>query len=326
MQSRRFFIGSSALLTIAAPAIGGTVKSQDITGLFQSLPGETAMKIWAPATDTAPELRIELNPSARLVVGSVFKTFVLATALRQHDSADIVKKLSTSQLPLNDSVWSADSAMFNPPHLSGLVTERTALEAMIMHSDNTATDMCLKQVGPDNVRNFIASAGLRNTAIPDSTRSFFGYLLGAPDYKTFSWAKLEAAGSDPMVNPPMNATTTMASSADDLVSYYSRALQGGFFTDPATLAEFRRILSLGDAIWKIPAPLGATVCMKGGSIDVPGFHALAIAGGMFFNRRWVYFACILNWNAAAEVDPTTVGAFASTTSQVLAKVFDALSV
>jgi beta-lactamase class A len=32
------------------------------------------------------------------------------------------------------------------------------------------------------VRGFIASAGLTNTLIPDSTRVFFGYLLGAPDY------------------------------------------------------------------------------------------------------------------------------------------------
>ena len=37
--------------------------------------------------------------------------------------------------------------MFNPPNLSGLVSQRTALEAMIMHSDNTATDMSMKQVG-----------------------------------------------------------------------------------------------------------------------------------------------------------------------------------
>ena len=34
----------------------------------------------------------------------------------------------------------------------------------------------------DKVRAFIASAGLTNTLIPESTRSFIGYLLGAPDY------------------------------------------------------------------------------------------------------------------------------------------------
>ncbi|WP_433969830.1 serine hydrolase [Tunturiibacter gelidiferens] len=68
--------------------------------------------------------------------------------------------------------------MFNPPNLIGKVSERTALEAMIMHSDNTGTDMCLKHVGPEKVRQFVASAGLKSCMIPESTRALFGYLLG----------------------------------------------------------------------------------------------------------------------------------------------------
>ena len=59
---------------------------------------------------------------------------------------------------------------------------------MIMHSDNTGTDMSIKQAEPEKVREFVASAGLKNTMIPESTRAFFGYLLGAKDYKSFSWA------------------------------------------------------------------------------------------------------------------------------------------
>ena len=80
----------------------------------------------------------------------------------------------------------------------------------------------MKQAGPDNVRAFIASAGLTNTLIPDSTRSFIGYLLGAPDYLTFTWQQYLDAANDPFVNPPLNTTQTLASSADDLVSSYSR--------------------------------------------------------------------------------------------------------
>lgn len=97
--------------------------------------------------------------------------FVLAEALRQADSPDVVKTITERQLALDASVWSPDSATFNPPNLTGVVTERTALEAMILHSDNTGTDMTLKLVGADNVRAFIASAGLTNTLIPDSTRA-----------------------------------------------------------------------------------------------------------------------------------------------------------
>lgn len=325
MQSRRLFMGSSAALGIAAPAIAADVRPDGVLDLFQTLPGEISFKIWAPATEHGRQFRVAFNPLARLFVGSAFKTFVLAEALRQVDGPSIVRTIGANQLALDESVWSADSATFNPPHLSGLVSERTALEAMIMHSDNTGTDMCLKHTGPDNVRGFIASAGLHHTNIPDSTRSFFGYLLGAPDYRTFTWAELQASEPDPFVNPPLNNVSTLASSADDLVSYYSRALQGQFFTDPATLTEFRRILSLGDAIWLVPLPLGARAFVKGGSIDIPGFHCLCVAGGMFFNKRWLYFSFTINWTAAAETDPATVGAFANATSQALTKVFNALS-
>ena len=196
---------------------------------------------------------------------------------------------------------------------------------MIMHSDNTGTDMSIKHAGPDNVRRFIESAGLTRTAIPDSTRSFFGYLLGARDYKTFTWQQLQTAMSGPMVNPPLNEVQTLASSADDFVSFYSRALQGTFFNNPATLTEYRRILSLGDAIWLVPLPLGLSAFCKGGSIDVPGFHCVCVPGGMLFNHRWVYFAIILNWDAKAETDRKTVNAFASAASQALGRVVSALA-
>src|SRR6202453_1713341 len=87
----------------------------------------------------------------------------------------------------------------------------------------------------------------------------------------------------------MNKVETMASTADDLVSYYSRALQGEFFKNKETLHEFRRILAGSDAIWLLPVPLGVSAFVKGGSIDVAGFHAVCAPGGMLFDDRWVYF-------------------------------------
>jgi beta-lactamase class A len=323
-------MGATAALSFASTtslvaAAGTTIDVNEIVSLFQSLPGETAIRIWAPATDGKTPVDIAVNGSSRMFVGSAIKTFILAEALRQSDTPDVVKALQTTQLKLDASVWSADSATFNPPNLIGSVSQRTALEAMIMHSDNTATDMSIKHAGADNVRRFIESAGLTKTAIPDSTRGFFGYLLGARDYKTFTWQHLQTAMSGPMVNPPLNDVQTLASSADDFVSFYSRALQGTFFNNPATLAEYRRILSLGDAIWLVPLPLGLSAFCKGGSIDVPGFHCLCVPGGMYFNHRWVYFAIILNWDAKAETDPKTVNAFASAASQALGRVVGALA-
>jgi beta-lactamase class A len=114
-----------------------------------------------------------------LFCGSSFKTFVLCEALRQADAPDIDQQLKLRQLELNETVWSPDSVTFNPPYLSGKVSERTTLEAMIIHSDNTGADMSLKHVGADNVRKFIESAGLEHTFIPNSTRQFIGYFDSA---------------------------------------------------------------------------------------------------------------------------------------------------
>ena len=196
---------------------------------------------------------------------------------------------------------------------------------MIMHSDNTGTDMCIKYAGPDKVRAFIASAGLKNTMVPESTRVFFGYLLAAKNYQTFSWSDIGSAASLPIVNSPLNKVETLASSADDFVSYYSRALHGEFFQHKETLNEFRRILSLGDAIWLLPMPIGVRAFCKGGSIDVSGFHAICAPGGMFFANRWVYFCLTINWTAKAETDPATVAAFAAAGSKALTLAKQALS-
>jgi hypothetical protein len=46
---------------------------------------------------------------------------------------------------------------------------------------------------------------------------------------------------------------------------------------------------------------------------------------MFFDNRWVYFAATINWTAAGEKDPGTVGAFALAVTQALALVRDGLS-
>ena len=254
-------MAGAAAATVGAATMGvpelagasGTDPTDRIRRLFTQLPGTNAIKIFAPATRETRRLQVSVKASERLFIGSAFKTFVARRGLRQAEP-DVLPTITGRQLALDASVWMTDSATFNPPNLTGTVSERTALEAMILHSDNTGTDMSLKQVGPDNVRALIASAGLTNTLIPDSTRSFAGYLLGAPDYLTFTWDQLVAAADDPFVNPALNTTQTLASSADDLVSWHSRALQGEFFSGEAALNEYRAILSIGDVIWLSAVP------------------------------------------------------------------------
>lgn len=318
-------IGAVGLTGVAGAS--GLGLPQRIVDVFQNLPGNVALKIMAPPVAGSPGLLVEHNASEHLFVGSAIKTFVLCEALRQADSPVVTDTIAARPVALNQAIWTADSAWFNPPNLTGTVSERTTLEAMICHSDDTATDMALKLVGPSNVRQFIASIGLTSTMIPDSTRIFTGYLLGAKNYKTFSWQDLVEAEKEnsPLVNSPLNPVETLASSADDLVSYYSRSLLGAFFTYPETLSQFREILAMGDAIWLLPLPLGVSAFVKGGSIDVPGFHAVCAPGGMFFDNRWVYFCMTINWFAKADLDPATVSAFLAAGSKALQMVKDALS-
>jgi beta-lactamase class A len=327
---REFLTGAAATIGMtplqsAAAQKKQTVSPEAILSLFKSLPGDVGVKIFAPAANGKPEFLVESNAAKMMFVGSAVKTFILCEALRQADSPNVVQTLKAKQLSLDASVWSLDSAMFNPPNLIGKVSQRTALEAMILHSDNTGTDMCIKEAGPEKVRALIASMGLKNTLISDSTRSLFGYLLGAKDPKAFSWEELGAAANSSIVNSPLNKVQTMASSADDLISYYSRALQGEFFKNKETLHEFRRILAMSDAIWLLPLPLGVSAFVKGGSIDVPGFHAVCAPGGMLFDGRWVYFCLAFNWYAKAETDVETASAFATAGSRALTMVKEALS-
>jgi beta-lactamase class A len=334
-QSRRQFLKGGAAaaaglmtapLAVARPkALKPKVIARAIVSLFNKLPGDKAMKIFAPSRGKKSGLLAQLNSDQRLFVASADKTFVLCEALRQADSPNIAAVLEATELALDSTVWALGSPIFNSPNLTGIVSERTALEAMITRSDNTATDIMLKLVGANNVRQFIAAAGLNNTLIPDSTRALAGYLFGATNYLTLTWEQLLEVVQGMQVHPFLNEVETFASSADDFVSYYSRALQGEFFQHAATLNEFRRILSLCDFIYLVPVPLGVSAYAKSGNADTAGFHMRSFAGGMFFENRWVYFAFIINWDAATPTDPDIVNQFFNAIHQSLDLVKFALS-
>jgi beta-lactamase class A len=312
----------------AKPASARSLKPEQIVKLFAGLPGDVAFKILAPRARSKVPFVAELNSSRMLFVASAIKTFVLCEALRQADSATIDDDLEHVPITLDSTIWSPGSLTFDPPKVTGVVSERTAAEAMITRSDNTATDMMFKVAGVDKIRKFIASAGLKSTLVPESTRAFAAYLFGSDKYKTISWEELQTLignSGGKVVRPFLNKVQTLASSPDDLVSYYSRALQGAFFRNSETLNEFRRILTLCDFIYLVPLPLGASAYTKSGNADTTGFHARSIAGGMLFGSQWVYFAFVLNWYAQTDTDPKTVQQFFAAINRALTRVKASLS-
>jgi beta-lactamase class A len=261
---------------------------------FKELPGTTSFRI-----DVGDDRVAAKSPGRQLFVASTIKTFIVCQYLRDVEAGRLSED---TQLPVDDSIRNSDSPVFL--NLTGTTAARPILEAMITHSDNTATDIALLHVGADRVRSFLAVAGLRATLIPDSTRRFTSYNFGAPLGADIGWAGVQQALASQRTpgppRPPLNDQETLASSARDLVSYYKRALAGKFFTEPASLTEFKRI-HLTNSFF----PDDTVGYAKGGSADlvadsptVADFHALSYAGQMVVNATPVTFCFVVNWKSA----------------------------
>ncbi len=266
---------------------------------FKSFPGSTSFRIDIGLNEVVSDAA-----ATQLFVASAIKTFILAQYLRDTESGALSED---DQLPVDDSVRTAGSPVFSA--LTGTTAGRSILEAMITHSDNTATDIALLHVGPQRVRSLIAEQGLGATLIPDSTRRFFSYNVGAPFGVDIGWSGVQdVLNRGQALGPPhrpLNAQETLASSADDLVSYYKRALSGKLFTKRATLSEFKRI-HLSNAFF----PDDTVGYGKGGSGDwvadsmvVADFHALSYAGQMVVNTTPVTFCFVVNWTSE---DPKSI--------------------
>ena len=307
--------------------------SVEILQAVRELPGTVGLKLWAPGMAGGPEWSVEQNPDEQMFIASAFKAFVLAETLRQLETAidpasatppaaQVAAGLQTL-LPLNESVFMIGSSVLNPPHLSGEISLRTALEAMISHSDDTAADIVLKYVGAEKVQAFVDDMGLTQTRIPASGAQFVGYIMGLPDWQQTTWAQVQA-DQFPDPRPILNDTITMASSAADLVSFYARTLTGEMFQREATLATYRTILSWSDAIPQA-IPLGANGFGKGGQVSANGSNALSFAGGMYVPNRWIYAALILNWTDAEGDAAGTEAAYIEAARHIFTLVRDAFS-
>src|SRR5205814_7642733 len=124
------------------------------------------------------------------------KTFILAQYLRDVEDGRLTED---KQMAIDDSVRSLSSPVFLK--LTGTTPAVSVLEAMIAHSDNTATDVAMAAVGADRVRGLIAEAGLKSTQIPDSTRQLFSYLAGAPEGVDVGWPRLQRLAASAPAGP-----------------------------------------------------------------------------------------------------------------------------
>jgi beta-lactamase class A len=322
---RRSFLGfAGAGLTLrsitawgdqAATERGSDDRVEEGIREFLKLPGKQsfAIEVGPPGRSW----RRAYRPDAQIFIGSAIKTFILATFLRFVEMGALSEN---QQLSIDDGIRSLNSPNFE--FLTGTASARTVLEAMISHRDNTATDAALANVGVNNVRQFIASAGLTSTVIPDSTRILFSYLAGAPLGVDEGWEGMLEIEKGHLFGPPrspLNKQVTMQSTASELVSYYRRALKGEFFSKPATLTEFQRIQTMADAIARV-VPSDIKAYAKGGSIDWQDFHALSVPGQMVVTEVPVTFCFTVNWNGRDEAVPAVAVAYQASVAKILAGV------
>ncbi len=311
-------IGSSLGLRrviAAAPQNSRAKVAPRLLKAFLSLPGKMSAQIDVDAP--RHPWRIAHEPDAPLFCGSCFKTFVLTTYLQELEAG----RLSESeQIDINDGIRSVGGGVFD--FLTGTAPARTVLEAMIAHSDNTATDAAMSRVGVDKVRAFLLDAGLTRVRIPDSTRRFFSYVAGYPAGVDMGWAGLQAmnAGQNGRpTRPAINDQQTMVCPASDFVSYYKRALAGSFFQKKETLIEFKRIQAMADAI-AIVVPADTPAYLKGGSISWDGFYCMATAGQMIVGGTRVTFCLNLNWHDRDGSEATVVPAYKRAVADVLSQI------
>jgi len=324
VNRRALLIAAAAAGSVAAvgPALaaGPTPGVTSAMERFAALPATASCLI--DAADPNGDWTAGHDPAAVLFIGSAVKTFILAQYLREVEAG----RLSESdQRPINDAVRSVSSPVFL--NLTGTTPARSVLEAMIAHSDNTATDVALAAVGPDKVRALIKESGLTATRIPHSTRRLFSYLGGAPAGTDFSWQEMQRLATAEPAGPtrlPINDTETMVSSAEEMVRWYKTALQPGFFAKPETFIEFKRIQAMADSLAFVVPPDTAAYG-KGGSIDWKDFHCFCLACQMITRQVPVTFCFTINWTGPDESVASVFPAYKTAMADALREVAQALT-
>lgn len=324
MDRRGFLtIGGAALAggmaAAGAPAVAGIGTRPDVSRIeaalaaFRELPGPTSymLRVDHPQWPWQTSHR----PNADLFVGSAIKAFINVKFLQDIERG---KLSEDAPFAIDDDVRSLSSSVFID--LTGTTPGRSILEAMITHSDNTATDVALAAAGVERVRGFIAKAGLDSARIPGSTRLLFSYLAGAPFGVDKGWKGMKKIANGKLFGKPrspMNNKETMRCTASDFVTFYRRALAGRYFREASTLAEFKRIHAMPGIISQI-APPDTPTWVKGGSIEWEDFNALCVPGQMRLGGQVpVTFCFTVNWDGPPSTIPEVGSAFASAVRDAL---------
>ena len=176
------------------------------------------------------------------------------------------------------------------PDRSGDATDR--LEAMIAHSDNTATDIVLRHAGPERVQASSTGSACGSLQIrqhPPVLRIHHG----RPELAIHKLGPVAVSGScrDPPADPQRHDHHVVQHGERVGLVLRPRASRR-ILQYHETLEVFRSILAIGDAV--LPRCHLASWLRQGEASILTGAMR-DLRGGVYVPDRWVYFAMLLNW-------------------------------
>lgn len=213
---------------------------------------------WEPLRDSVAyavvrgDKRAGLHDDVPFEVGSVFKAFVAAEYARQVSAGRLDPSMQLTIQPVDR----VDSSLILGAMPDGSsISLQEAAEAMIGVSDNTATDLVLRVVGPDRVRALLADLGI-DAIIPDSTKSLYDRLAADPAWK------------------PVCCLVTMR----DLTAFYTMTVADRVLGDATD--RFLALMREEDIAQGSTQKEGMTWYRKGGMLEPPPALAMAIGGAI----------------------------------------------
>ena len=145
----------------------------------------------------------------------------------------------------------------------------------------------------------------------------FCYLAGLPAGQDAGWPKVkDLVEHPPNPRPALNEVMTMASTADDMVSWYRQSLRSGYFKTRAMNDEFARIQAMATALPQV-VPTHIVAYGKGGSIDWQDFHCLSLPGDMVVGATHVTFCFTINWTGPDNGVPDMMKRYVAAVAGVL---------
>lgn len=221
-----------------APTVNPTATptSMDLSSQLQQLESEHAARIGVSAFDTGTGQTIAYRADERFGYASTLKAFVAAGFLSEIPATERDTVVTWTQ----DDIDAAGYSPVTSEHISGGLSLAQLAESAVRSSDNTATNIILRNIGgPAGLQQILRAAG------DDTT---------------------EVVHDEPALNliqpGSTNDTTTPAAFTDDLRVFLTGTVLNE--SDKATLREWMSNNATGDSLIRAGTPDGWDVADKSG--------------------------------------------------------------